>query len=229
LALLTNMPGLTALYTGGQFTDAGLQQLAGLKGLTDVSIYSASNFSESAKARLRQNLPNLYQPNIFHLLEEQNKVFVHPKPGKLAPDFTVTTLDGAKFTLSEQRGKVVLLHFWGTWCGPCVKSLPALKRYHDHLKQKYGKRVVLLDLVMDDTDFKLRDFVATFKLTTPQARIGLQSELATTYGVKGVPDDFMIGPDGRILLNRESPEGSGDTEAVIDRALGLNSSAKANQ
>jgi thiol-disulfide isomerase/thioredoxin len=130
-------------------------------------------------------------------------------------------------TLSEQRGKVVLLHFWGTWCTPCVSSLPGHKTSHDRLKRKYGERVVLLDLVMDDTEQKLRSLVATHKLTTPQARIGLESKLAASYGVTSAPDDFMIGPDGRVLLNRESREGSGDTEAVIDRALGLNSRANA--
>jgi len=181
----------------------------------------------AAKARLRQNLPNLSL-----LVADQDRAFGrpdktasgHPKPGKLAPDFTVTTLDGAKFTLSEQRGKIVLLHFWGTWCGPCVKSLPALNRYHEHLKQKYGDRVVLLDLVMDDTDFKLRDFVATYKLTTPQARIGTALRPCGVLRRRECPVTIsMIGPDGRVLLNRESPEDSSDTETVIDRTLAQNS------
>jgi hypothetical protein len=49
----------------------------------------------------------------------------------------------------------------------------------------------------------------------------MRSRIADDYGVEGVPDDFLIGPDGRILLNRESPESAADTVRTIDKALGL--------
>lgn len=81
--------------------------------------------------------------------------------------------------------------------------------------------MVFLGLAMDDDEIKLREIVEKHTLTAPQARIGMQSKIAESYGVTGAPDDFMIGPDGRILLNQESPEDSADTEAVIDKALGL--------
>ncbi|HOX58264.1 MAG TPA: redoxin family protein [Candidatus Paceibacterota bacterium] len=223
LAVLANMPRLDLVTINGSFTDDGLRHLEGLKGLRHLTIRSAGNFSSAARQRLRSNLPNIYA----FALDQDRAVgstataSAHPKPGTLAPDFTVTTLDGANFTLSKQRGKVVLLHFWATWCTPCVKGLPAMKTFHDHIKRKYGDRVVLLDLAMDDSEPKLRNVVATHKLTTPQARIGQGSKLAASYGVTGAPDDLMIGPDGRILLNQESPEGPGDTERVIDQALGL--------
>ena len=76
---------------------------------------------------------------------------------------------------------------------------------------------------------QLRSLVSAQKLTTPQARIGQHSKLAAAYGVTGVPDDFMIGPDGRILLNRESPEGPSDTEKVIGHALELATPKRASQ
>jgi peroxiredoxin len=221
LAVLANMPRLDSVNISGTFTDVGLQYLEGLTGLRSLTIYSANTFSPAAKQRLRQHLPNLYRLTADgeRTVGNTNTASAHPKPGTLAPDFTVSTLDGANFTLSKQRGKVVLLHFWATWCTPCVKGLPAMKTFHDRMKRKYGDRVVLLDLAMDDSEAKLRSVVAAHKLTAPQARIGLNSKLAASYGVTGAPDAFMIGPDGRILLNRESPEGPGDTEAVIDRAL----------
>lgn len=231
LAALANMSRLDLVIISGTFTDAGLRHLEGLTGLRSLTIHSANNFSEAAKQRLRDHLPNLYRLTADgdRAVGNAATASAHPKPGTLAPDFTVTTLEGAKFTLSEQRGKVVVLHFWATWCSPCVKGLPAMKTFRNHIKQKYGDRVVLLDLVMDDTDTKLRSLVATHKLATPQARIGLKSKLAASYGVTGAPDDFMIGPDGRILLNRESPEGPGDTERVIDKALGLAANKPASQ
>ena len=221
LAVLANMPRLDFATINGNFTDEGLRHLEGLRGLQYLTIRSAGNFSSAAKQRLRSNLPNIYTFALDQDRAAGNAATspAHPKPGTLAPDFTVTTLDGANFTLSKQRGKVVLLHFWATWCTPCVKGLPAMKTFHDRIKQKYGDRVVLLDLAMDDSEAKLRNVVATHKLTNPQARIGQGSKLAASYGVTGAPDDFMIGPDGRVLLNHESPEGPGDTEAVIDKAL----------
>ena len=149
LASLANMHRLDSLHLSGNFTDAGLRQLEGLKGLQHVTLYSGSNFTSAAKERLRANLPNLYSFTAdADRSISKGAASAHPyrKPGTLAPDFTVTTLEGAKFTLSEQRGKVVLLHFWATWCNPCVKSLPGLSRaFHDRLKTKYGERVVLLD------------------------------------------------------------------------------------
>jgi len=228
LAVLADMPRLDLVTISGDFTDAGLSRLEGLKGLRFATIRSANNFSSAAKARLRENLPNLYQLTADgdRAVGNRATASAHPKPGTLAPDFTVTTLDAKTFTLSRQRGKVVLLHFWATWCTPCMKSFPALSAFHDRIKQRYGEKVVLLDLATDDSEARVRSAVATHKLTTPQARIGMKSKLAASYGVEGVPDDFMIGPDGKILLNRESPEGPGDTEVVIDRALGLKAASR---
>jgi peroxiredoxin len=223
LAVLANLPRLDLLRIGGSFTDEGLQQLEGLKGLHNLSIYSTNAFSPAATERFRKTATNLHQ-----FVTEQVAATpattgsAHPKPGTLAPEFTVTSLDGNQFKLSEQRGKVVIVHFWGTWCTPCVKALPDLQAAHAALKEKYSDRVVLIDLVMDDADFSLRNLVDAHKLTTPQALIGTQSKVADSYGVVGAPDDFLIGPDGRILLNRESPEGPEDTEAMIDKALHLN-------
>lgn len=240
LVCLAGMRRMDYLTITGSFTDAGLRHLEGLKALRSLRITSASNLGTPAKDRLHKKLPNLYS---FTADDDRaisrsgpaksptatrptgngsaadDSASAHPKPGTPAPDFTVTTLDGKKLTLSQHRGKVVLLHFWATWCRPCVAGLPALKTFEDNLRKKYGDRVIMINLAMDDADAKVRGLVESRKWFGPHARIGMESKLAADYGVESAPDDFMIGPDGRILLNRESPEGPGDTETVIDKAL----------
>jgi peroxiredoxin len=222
LAVLANLPRLDLLRIGGTFTDEGLQHLENLKALQSLSIYSSNALSPAASERFRKAAPNLHRFTCDEVAATPAATASpHPKPGTPAPDFTVTTLDGEKFALSEQRGKVIMLHFWATWCSPCVASLPAHRDAHAALKKKYGDRIVLIDLAMDDADDALRNLVTHHKLTTPQARIGTRSNIATSYGVDGAPDEFLIGPDGKILLNRESPEGPDDLERVIDKALGV--------
>ena len=75
------------------------------------------------------------------------KAKLYPRVGDLAPDFTVPRLDGGQFTLSEQRGKLVLLDFWATWCRPCLAEMPAIKDIH----QTFGAdpRFVLVGLSCD--------------------------------------------------------------------------------
>ncbi len=220
LAVLAGMKKLNFVNITGNFTDAGLRRLEGLTGTMYLKIYSAKNFSAAAKGRLRQSLPNL-----LHLTADSDRVVnpqaesKRPEPGTPAADFTVTTLDGAKVTLSEQRGKVVLLHFWGTWCRPCIAGIPAMKQLEASLKDRYGERMVILHLAMDDRDEAVRQLTESRQWSGLHARIGMQAKLAADYGVEGAPDIFLIGPDGRILLNKESPEGPGETEEVIDKAL----------
>ena len=55
-----------------------------------------------------------------------------PAVGRLAPDFTLPTLDGGEFRLIDQRGTPVVLNFWATWCGPCQRELPAIQRAAEH-------------------------------------------------------------------------------------------------
>lgn len=62
------------------------------------------------------------------------------KPGQAAPDFELTLIDGSKITREDLRGQVVVLNFWATWCGPCLKELPLLDNYYRYQK-RHGLRV----------------------------------------------------------------------------------------
>lgn len=203
------------------------QYLGEATGEVSVAPGKRVRLTPSTKGRLRRALPNLFllEVDVDRSLAappespEADSAPTHPKPGTAAPDFTVTTLDGAEFKLSAQRGKVVVLHFWATWCRPCIAGLPELKKVQERLQKKYGDRLVWVNLAMDDIEAKVGKVIETHRWPGLHARIGMQSKLAADYGVAGAPDEFLIGPDGRILLNQESPEGAEETESVIDKAL----------
>ena len=220
LSYLADKKNLSNLYITGNFTDAGLRHLENLKTMNRLRIYSSSTLSEEAKERLQSRLPHL---DIFDA--EQNYRASQPsqtKSGELtednpAPDFTLNTLDGKELKLSDYRGKAVILHFWGTWCRPCVASTPELKKAYAKLKSRFGDKFELISLSMDDSDVTLSRHVQKYHLDWPQARIGLRSKISADYNVNDrAPSFFLIGPDGKLLLTPESPDDADETKIIAD-------------
>jgi peroxiredoxin len=111
-----------------------------------------------------------------------------------AAAFNLQDLDGKPLSLSDYRGKVVLLNFWATWCTPCRGEIPQFIDYQN----KYGPQgLQLVGISMDDDAKPVHDFYQQFKMNYPVA-IG-SAGLAESYGgVLGLPVTFLIGRDGRI-------------------------------
>ena len=117
-------------------------------------------------------------------------------PSGVAPDFTVQTLDGHQITLSNLKGKTVLLDFWATWCGPCRESIPHLVQ----LYQTYGKEgFELIGVSLDRGDPEtVRNFVK--RMAIPYPITIAPEEMARKYGVTALPTTILIDKDGTILL-----------------------------
>jgi thiol-disulfide isomerase/thioredoxin len=119
--------------------------------------------------------------------------------GDAAPDFTVKTVDGATLRLADYRGKYVLLDFWATWCGPCVRETPNLKAVFD----AYGTNgnFAMISLSLDKTPDLPATYARTNGLNWAQGFLGDWSEatLPARYGVEGIPTIFLLGPDGKML------------------------------
>lgn len=110
-----------------------------------------------------------------------------------APNFTLTTLAGDKFDLSEAKGKPVVLNFWATWCGPCQRELPALQA----AAERYGDSVLIVGVDQGEAPEVVQRYVDQLGLTF---RIPLDAEFAVSeqYNVRGLPTTFFIDPKGVI-------------------------------
>src|SRR5262249_10262264 len=131
---------------------------------------------------------------------------LHPKPkqslkvGEAVPSFDVEALDGGRrLKLEDFRGKVLLLDFWATWCGPCIAELPELQAIHD----RFGKnpRFAMLSLSLDAEKDAPRKLVAEKGLSWPQGFLGgwVEKGVQDAYHVEAIPMTFLIGPDGKLL------------------------------
>jgi cytochrome c biogenesis protein CcmG, thiol:disulfide interchange protein DsbE len=118
-----------------------------------------------------------------------------PLVGRQAGDFTLSLFDGNRFTLAEQRGKVVVINVWSSWCMPaCYNEAPALEAAW----QRYRSRdVVVVGVNYQDRDAPAREFLARFRHTFPNGP-DIGSKIAIEYGVRGVPETFFIDRDGRL-------------------------------
>jgi len=129
--------------------------------------------------------------------------------GQPAPDFVYTTADGNARLLSELRGKVVLLGFWGTWCGPCVAAMPVLR----DIQAKFGARpdFRLIGLNVDDEPATVREFARVRQVTWSQGvlgpRDGEQAWPAALYCVSSIPVYVLIGRDGEVQYYGQSHHG----------------------
>jgi thiol-disulfide isomerase/thioredoxin len=118
------------------------------------------------------------------------------KDAKPAPlDFTIKDMNGVDVKLSSFKGKVILLNFWATWCGPCKAEIPAFVE----LQKQYPDDLVILGLSVDDTVDKLKPYAAQYKINYP-ILVGLgREDVQDAYGpMWGIPVSFLIGRDGRI-------------------------------
>ncbi len=112
-----------------------------------------------------------------------------------APDFTLPDLKGKKVSLSDFRGKWVVLDFWGSWCGWCVKGFPALKEAY----KKYGDKIVVIGIDCNETEEEWRAGVKEHQLPWINLYNGHNKELYTDFNIEGFPTKAIINPEGKIV------------------------------
>jgi peroxiredoxin len=117
-----------------------------------------------------------------------------PAVGMQVEDFRLTDLDGNQQSLSQYRGKIVLLNFWATWCKPCTTEMPAMQASYDKLRDK-GFVVLAVNELEDDA--KVREHIAQYGHTFP-VLMDRDNKVANQFGVFGLPVSVFIDQQGRV-------------------------------
>jgi thiol-disulfide isomerase/thioredoxin len=141
---------------------------------------------------------------------------------RMAPPFVVTTLDGHRVSMDSLKGKVVLLDFWATWCGPCREALPHMQKI---AKKFEGEPLVVLSVSLDENEQKWKDFVAKNGMTWPQYLDGgFTGPISRMFAVNAIPHTFTIDADG-VLQDEQIGDSSveGKLKKLISRAKELQS------
>jgi thiol-disulfide isomerase/thioredoxin len=129
-------------------------------------------------------------------------------------DFTLPDLEGKPVSLSEFRGKWVIVNYWATWCPPCLEEIPDLVEFHD--KHKDVDAVVIGINYEEVNGAYLRDFVESHFMTYPVLR--MEPEPVTALGpVLGLPTTYIISPTGERIARQEGPVTGAAIEAYLER------------
>jgi thiol-disulfide isomerase/thioredoxin len=116
--------------------------------------------------------------------------------GKKAPNFTLTSTNGQNISLSDYAGKIVILDFWATWCGPCRIGVPDLVEIQDEYKDQVV--VIGISLDQDNTKPNIIPFIEEYKINYPVV-YGTR-EVIIDYGyIQAIPTSFIIDGDGNII------------------------------
>jgi cytochrome c biogenesis protein CcmG/thiol:disulfide interchange protein DsbE len=137
-----------------------------------------------------------------------------PAPGDAAPDFEAAPLvdAGAPVSLSDFRGRPILLNFWASWCEPCLDEAPMLRRAHD----AFGDEVAFIGVDIRDSRPDALEFVDRHRLDYVHVR-DEQLAIYRDYGLTGQPESFLIDADGDVVQHIQGPFLSeGDLFALLD-------------
>jgi cytochrome c biogenesis protein CcmG/thiol:disulfide interchange protein DsbE len=156
-------------------------------------------------------------PSFVSAQEDQQPTIRFVRNPDPAPDFKLAGLDGKPVTLADSKGKVILLNFWATWCGPCRAEIPDLIE----LQNKYKDHLQILGLVVDDDDpDAIKIFVGKSHINYPVALA--TDDLRLEYGgIPALPTSFVLDAEGRVVQKHEGLRDPVLYETEIRSLLGL--------
>lgn len=139
----------------------------------------------------------------------------------MAPDFTLGDLNGDAHSLSDYRGRVVILNFWATWCPPCRREMPSMERAWQQLK-KHDVVMLAVDVGEDlDTVYTfLADYPVSFPLLLDE-----EAEVVRKFPVRGLPTSYVIDPEGRLVYQAIGGR-EWDEPEILEKVRALRESAQ---
>lgn len=130
----------------------------------------------------------------------------------LAPEFTLSLFDGGSVSLREQRGKVVLINFWASWCGPCRAEAPELNLIWNEYQ---NRGVVLLGIDYLDNESDARAFLEEFGVSYLNGP-DIGSRIARMYRIKGVPETYLVDKQGKLAATLLRPTTAAELRSLLD-------------
>jgi len=205
-ALANDLKGFDAILAAhkGEKTDAVAEVLF-TKAMLHVQVLRDAETGAQLLAQLKAEFPNAKQSKQVDAMlaelaphREMQKAQALLKPGLAFPDFNVTDLAGSPLSVAKFKGKVVLVDFWATWCGPCIQELPNVLAAYEKYRPK-GFEIIGVSL--DDKEATFKSFIKNSKIPWPQYfdGKGWQNQLVGKYGITGIPATFLIDKTGKIV------------------------------
>lgn len=114
--------------------------------------------------------------------------------GDQAPDFSLVDLDGNSHKLSDYEGEGVFLNFWGTWCKPCVKEMPAMDRQYEEYSEQ-GVQILAVNIAQ--SEFEVKSFAKQYGLDFPIV-IDKNKSVMAAYNIRPLPTTVLVNPEGKI-------------------------------
>ncbi len=128
--------------------------------------------------------------------EEDTGQIPSPHPGFAAPDFTLETLGGETTSLAAQRGKVVIVNLWASWCGPCRAEMPAIQRLYEREREQ-GLTVLAIHSTFQDSEDNARAFAHELGLTFAIV-LDRDGAVSRSYRLRALPSTFIVDRKGMI-------------------------------
>jgi thiol-disulfide isomerase/thioredoxin len=182
---------------------------------------------EDAKLKQLQTMVEASAPAANAPDAGASEMVVHPLEGKIAPAFTLKDTAGRKVSLSDYKGRAVIVDFWATWCAPCKVEIPWLEQFHN---QYASQGLEILGVSEDDLDPDDKAKLASEKKQIADKAIQLKmnypvliddASVSTPYGgIDGLPTTFFIDRDGKVVASTVGLTPRDEIEADIKKALG---------
>ncbi len=198
-------------------------QILLMKAMLYVQVFDQTEKGTALITQLKKDFPDSSQAKkVDDMLmqlkaqEESSRLRRELVAGTKFPDFEEKDLDGKPLSVANYKGKIVLVDFWATWCGPCVRELPnVLQTYEKY----HGKGFEIIGISLDSDKSKLTSFLEKQKMTWRQYfdGKGWGNKLAGKYGVNSIPATFLLDGEGKIIAANLRGE---ELETAVAKAIG---------